>query len=123
MKETSVMSKDQKIEKITRNVREILQALDLDLEDESIKDTPRRVAKMYVNELFDGLNTEAFPSITTFTLKDPTEVTQRDIPFTSMCEHHLMPFFGVANITYFSKDRVIGLSKLNRIVDYYARRP
>lgn len=96
------MSKDQKIEKITRNVREILQTLDLDLEDESIKDTPRRVAKMYVNELFDGLNTEAFPSITTFTLKDPTEVTQKEIPFTSMCEHHLMPFFGAAHITYFS---------------------
>lgn len=117
------MSKDQKIEKISHHMREILQTLDLDLEDESIRDTPRRVAKMYVNELFNGLNSEAFPSITTFPLKDPTEVTQKDIPFTSMCEHHLMPFFGVAHITYYSEERVIGLSKLNRIVEFYAKRP
>lgn len=82
-----------------------------------------RVAKMYVNELFKGLNTEAFPNVTSFPLKEPCEVTQSNIPFTSMCEHHLMPFFGVAHITYLSKDKVIGLSKLNRIVDYYSKRP
>lgn len=123
MKETSYISKEQKIEHITQHMRGILSTLELDLQDESIRDTPRRVAKMYVNELFNGLNTEAFPSITSFALKDPTEVTQKDIPFTSMCEHHLMPFFGVAHITYFSQDRVIGLSKLNRIVEYYSKRP
>lgn len=83
-------------------MRNILETLDLDLDDESIKDTPNRVAKMYVNELFRGLKRENFPKITTFPLKESCEVTQRDIPFTSMCEHHLMPFYGVAHITYFS---------------------
>eukprot|EP00347_Sterkiella_histriomuscorum_P017962 403347314 len=123
MRETSIMSREQKVQKIASHMAEILETLDLDLNDESIRDTPMRVAKMYVNELFNGMNTEAFPSITTFALKDPTEVTQNNIPFTSTCEHHLMPFFGVAHITYYSKDRVIGLSKLNRIVEFYAKRP
>lgn len=101
----------------------ILETLGMDLEDESIKDTPMRVAKMYVNEIFSGLNPENFPSITTFAMKEQSEVTQRNIPFTSMCEHHLMPFHGVADITYTCKDRVLGLSKLNRIVDYFAKWP
>jgi len=122
-KEEHTLSNKEKIEIITQNVRNILETLDLDLNDESLRDTPHRVAKMYVNELFKGLNSDEFPKITTFPLKESSEVTQRDIPFTSMCEHHLMPFFGFAHISYKSNDRVIGLSKLNRIVEFYSKRP
>ena len=104
-------------------MRAILETLDLDLEDDSIKDTPLRVAKMYVEELFKGLNIEEFPNTTSFSIKEQSEVQQKNIPFTSMCEHHLMPFHGVAHITYQSMNNVIGLSKLNRIVDYFAKRP
>lgn len=117
------LSNDEKIKRVTYHMSKVLETLDMDLDDESIKDTPLRVAKMYVLELFKGLNPENFPATTTFALKEQSEVYQKNIPFTSMCEHHLMPFHGVAHITYTCKDRVLGLSKLNRIVDYFAKRP
>ncbi|CDW90210.1 gtp cyclohydrolase i [Stylonychia lemnae] len=113
----------EKTAKITKLVSQIMETLGLDLNDESLRDTPKRVAKMYVNELFEGLSSESFPNCTTFDIKERSNVTQTNIPFTSMCEHHLMPFYGVAHISYRSNGRVIGLSKLNRVVNYFARRP
>ncbi|CDW86648.1 gtp cyclohydrolase i [Stylonychia lemnae] len=119
----NVLTNVEKTSKITELVQQIMETLGLDLNDESLRDTPKRVAKMYVNELFQGLSPESFPNCTTFDIKEISNVTQTNIPFTSMCEHHLMPFFGVAHISYQSNGRVIGLSKLNRVVNYFARRP
>ena len=95
----------------------------IDLKDPSVEKTPHRVAKMYVKELCSGLSADNFPACTTFPVTQNSVVFQRDIPFTSMCEHHFLLFSGVAHVGYFSNGKVIGLSKLNRIVEYFARRP
>ena len=116
---------DLKIELIENNFREIMHVLGLDLSDDSLKDTPKRVAKMYVKEFFSGLNPDNRPSVTLFENKYKFNqmIVERDITFYSTCEHHFVPIIGKAHIGYFSSGKVIGLSKLNRIVQYYAKRP
>lgn len=114
-----------KIEFIEKNFREIMSVLGLDLSDDSLKDTPRRVAKMYVKEFFSGLNPENKPSITLFENKYKFNqmIVERNITLYSTCEHHFVPIIGKAHIGYFSSGKVIGLSKLNRIVQFFAKRP
>lgn len=116
---------DLKIELIEKNFKEIMHVLGLDLSDDSLKDTPRRVAKMYVKEFFSGLNPENKPSVTLFENKYKFNqmVVERDITLYSTCEHHFVPIIGKVHVAYFSSGKVIGLSKLNRIVQYYAKRP
>ncbi len=116
---------DLKIELITEKFNDIIEILGFDLTNDSIKDTPYRVARMYVNEIFKGLNPQNKPKITVFenTYGYHTPLVELNIPFTSFCEHHFVPIQGKVNITYIPKDYVIGLSKIHRLVDFYARRP
>ena len=100
-----------------------MNTLDLDISDPGIRDTPLRVAKLYVNELCSGLDPDNFPKCTTFPLEDRSIVFQKNIPFSSICMHHFLPFTGFAHIGYKSNGRVIGLSKMNRIVAYFSSRP
>lgn len=111
--------------KIESHFREIMETLGLDLTDDSLKETPARVAKMYVEEIFSGLNPKNKPKIALFENKyDYNQMLlERDITFYSNCEHHFVPIFGKAHVAYISSGKVIGLSKLNRIVRYYAKRP
>ncbi|UCH65853.1 MAG: GTP cyclohydrolase I FolE [Ignavibacterium sp.] len=114
-----------KIELIEKNFKDIMQILGLDLNDESLKDTPKRVAKMYVKEVFSGLNPENKPQPTIFEnkFKFNEMLIEKDITIYSYCEHHFVPIIGKAHIAYFPKNYVIGLSKLNRFAQYYAKRP
>ncbi len=116
---------EEKIEKIAEHVQAILELLGLDITDDSIKGTPCRVAKMYVNEIFRGLNPANMPKLSTFEnkYKYGEMLVEKNIRVFSTCEHHLLPIVGFAHVAYISKGRVIGLSKMNRIVDYFARRP
>ncbi|WP_435254458.1 GTP cyclohydrolase I FolE [Tenacibaculum sp. A30] len=119
------ISDKEKIEKIQESVREILETLGMDLTDDSMKGTPKRVAKAFVNELFMGLNPENKPEPSTFdnTYKYGEMLVEKNIIVYSTCEHHLLPIIGRAHVAYISKGKVIGLSKMNRIVEYYAKRP
>ena len=110
---------------IEKSFREILVAMGLDITDDSLSGTPKRVAKMYVNELFKGLNPETAPAISLFENKYAYNnmLVERDIEVQSMCEHHLMPIIGKAHVAYIPNDHVIGLSKINRIVQYFCQRP
>jgi len=119
------LSAEEKIKIIAVHVKEILHTLGLDLNDESIRDTPLRVAKMYVNETFRGLDPANKPSATLFnnSYQYSQMLVEKNITFYSTCEHHLVPIFGKVHVAYYSSGKVIGLSKLNRLVDYYARRP
>ena len=114
-----------KIERIESLFGEIMKELDLDLTDDSLQDTPRRVAKMYVNEIFSGLNPDNEPRISNFdnVYGYHGPLIERNIQVKSFCEHHFLPIYGVAHVGYIPNDKVIGLSKLNRIVEYFARRP
>ncbi len=114
-----------KIELIEKNFKEIMHILGLDLNDESLKDTPKRVAKMYVKEIFSGLNPENKPQPTLFEnkFKFNEMLVERNITLYSYCEHHFVPIIGKAHIAYFPKNQIIGLSKLNRIAQYYSKRP
>jgi GTP cyclohydrolase I len=116
---------DLKIELIEKNFKDIMQILGLDLSDESLKDTPKRVAKMYVREVFSGLNPENKPQPTLFEnkFKFNEMLIEKDITIYSYCEHHFVPIIGKAHIAYFPKNHIIGLSKLNRFAQYYAKRP
>jgi GTP cyclohydrolase I len=116
---------DLKIELIEKKFKDIMQILGLDLSDESLKDTPKRVAKMYVKEVFSGLNPEIKPQPTLFEnkFKFNEMLIEKDIIIYSYCEHHFVPIIGKAHIAYFPKNHVIGLSKLNRFAQYYAKRP
>jgi GTP cyclohydrolase I len=118
-------SDEKKIEIITDYVKGILHTLGMDLQDDSLKDTPARVAKMYVTEIFSGLNPDNKPSITLFENKFRYSqmLVERDISVYSTCEHHLVPIMGKAHVAYISNGEVIGLSKINRIVKYYSKRP
>ncbi len=109
---------------LKRHVRGILEALGLDLDDPNLRDTDRRVAKMY-QEMFHGLREGAEPQVTTFPNDEGYRhmVMERDIPFYSMCAHHLVPFYGHAHIAYIPSDCIIGLSKFARILEFYAKRP
>ncbi|NQX86403.1 MAG: GTP cyclohydrolase I FolE [Flavobacteriaceae bacterium] len=120
-----VLSDDKKKQKISKLFAEIMTVLGLDLTDDSLKGTPHRVAKMYVEELFSGLHPKHKPKITLFDNKYQYNqmLVEKDITFYSNCEHHFVPIIGKAHVAYISSGKVIGLSKLNRIVQYYAKRP
>ena len=119
------LSNDEKIDIIKDDVRHILETLGLDLDDDSLKGTPNRVAKMFVKELFAGLNPSKKPSASTFDnkYKYGEMLVEKNITVYSTCEHHLLPIVGKAHIAYISNGTVVGLSKMNRIVDYFAKRP
>jgi len=114
-----------KIEAIKKDVASIMQTLGLDLTDDSLKGTPNRVAKMFVTELFGGLHPDNKPKASTFDnkYKYGEMLVEKNITLYSTCEHHLLPIVGRAHVAYISKGKVIGLSKMNRIVDYFAKRP
>ncbi|MBS1729362.1 MAG: GTP cyclohydrolase I FolE [Bacteroidetes bacterium] len=115
----------EKIKIIEFHFTEIMQALGLDLQDDSLKDTPKRVAKMYVEEIFSGLNPLNEPSISLFENKYGYQkmLVEKDITLFSYCEHHFVPIIGKAHVAYIPGKQVIGLSKINRLVQYYAKRP
>ncbi|MBC7605730.1 MAG: GTP cyclohydrolase I FolE [Burkholderiales bacterium] len=119
------LSDEQKIESIKNDVESILQTLGMDLTDDSLKGTPNRVAKMFVTELFGGLNPNKKPKSSTFenNYKYGEMLVEKNITVYSTCEHHLLPIVGRAHVAYISNGRVIGLSKMNRVVDYFAKRP
>jgi GTP cyclohydrolase I len=116
---------DQKIEAISFHYQKIMEELGLDLTDDSLSGTPYRVAKMYVKELFSGLDPKNKPKISVFDNKYEYNkmLIESDITFNSSCEHHFLPIIGKAHIGYISSGKVIGLSKMNRIVQYFGRRP
>ncbi len=119
------ISNTEKIELIEEKVAEILDILGMDLTDDSINGTPKRVAKMYVNEIFSGLHPDNKPKASTFNnkYKYGQILVEKNITLYSTCEHHLLPIVGKAHVAYISKGTVVGLSKMNRIVQYYAKRP
>jgi GTP cyclohydrolase I len=119
------LSDIEKVALINKDVKNIMETLGLDLTDDSLKGTPQRVAKMFVNEVFAGLNPEKKPIASTFEnkYKYGEMLVEKNITVYSTCEHHLLPIVGKAHVAYISKGRVIGLSKMNRIVDYFAKRP
>jgi len=116
---------DTKIEIISQHFEEIMTTLGLDLNDDSLKGTPMRFAKMYVKEVFSGLNPKNKPKARLFDnkFKYSEMVVEKDITFYSHCEHHFVPIYGKAHVAYISTGKVIGLSKMNRIVQYFAKRP
>ncbi|MCL5244316.1 GTP cyclohydrolase I FolE [Cellulophaga sp. 20_2_10] len=118
-------SDDEKIKNIQHHFKMIMEEMGLDLTDDSLSGTPYRVAKMYVKELFYGLNPINKPKLSTFENKYRYKkmVVEQNITIDSACEHHFLPIIGYANVAYIPKNKVIGLSKINRLVDYYARRP
>lgn len=118
--------RDTKVEKITALTAEILETLGLDLTDDSLEETPMRVAKMFVDEIFSGLRPDTFPKCTTVENKfchGEEFVLEKNITLYSDCEHHLRPIIGKAHVAYIPGERVLGLSKLNRIVQYFGQRP
>jgi GTP cyclohydrolase I len=119
------LSDDEKIALIKKDVENILQTLGMDLTDDSIKGTPNRVAKMFVKEIFGGLNPAKKPGSSTFEnkYKYGEMLVEKNITVYSTCEHHLLPIVGRAHVAYISNGSVIGLSKMNRIVDFFAKRP
>lgn len=119
------LSDDEKIKIIQEHFEKIMYTLGLDLTDDSLKGTPKRVAKLYVKELFKGLNVASKPSMSTFENKyQYTEMlVEKNITVYSNCEHHFLPIVGKAHVAYIPNGKVIGLSKINRIVDHFSRRP
>lgn len=119
------LSDKEKIALIKEDVKHIMETLGLDLTDDSLKGTPQRVAKMFVNEIFSGLHPQRKPDASTFknNYKYGEMLVEKNITVYSTCEHHLLPIVGRAHVAYISNGTVVGLSKMNRIVDYYAKRP
>jgi len=119
------LDRKEQIDIIEGNFAEIMRALGLDLTDDSLIETPKRVAKMYVNEIFWGLDYDAFPKCTTVDnkMKYNEMVVERNVNVQSNCEHHFVIIDGTATVAYVPKDRVLGLSKINRIVEYFSKRP
>lgn len=119
------LSDDEKVDKIATHFREIMLTMGLDLNDDSLRETPRRVAKMYVHEVFEGLNPRNFPKMTSIEnkLNYDAMVTVKDISIISVCEHHFVTIDGRATIAYIPKKKVIGLSKINRVAKFFSRRP
>lgn len=124
-KDAFELSEEEKISRIQKDFANILQTLGMDLTDDSLSGTPLRVAKMFVKEIFGGLNPERKPKLSTFdnNYKYGEMLVEKNITLYSTCEHHLLPIVGKAHVAYISKGKVIGLSKMNRIVEYYAKRP
>lgn len=119
------LNRTDKIEIIETHMKKIMETLGLDLSDDSLTETPKRVAKMYVNEIFWGLDYEAFPKCTTVDnkMKYNEMVVERNVNVQSNCEHHFVIIDGLATVGYVPKDKVLGLSKINRIVEYFSKRP
>ncbi|WP_063656006.1 GTP cyclohydrolase I FolE [Candidatus Arsenophonus triatominarum] len=119
------LSSNERKQQIEGHISEIMRLLNLDLKDDSLVETPKRVAKMYVDEIFSGLDYNNFPKITLIENKMDFDemVTVRDITLTSVCEHHFVTIDGKATVAYIPKDKVIGLSKINRIVQFFSQRP
>lgn len=121
----SGLSETEKIELLEGKFREVMEILGLDLRNDSLRQTPRRLAKMYVRELFSGLNPDRFPRITTIEndMKYDQMILVKDVSILSVCEHHFATIHGKATIAYIPGRKVIGLSKINRLAQYFARRP
>ena len=119
------MSNADKLASIQKDVAHIMETLGLDMTDDSLKGTPKRVAKMFVNEIFSGLHPDNKPNVSVFdnNYKYGEMLVEKNITVYSTCEHHLLPIVGRAHVAYISNGTVVGLSKMNRIVDYYAKRP
>jgi len=119
------LNDDEKMAKISAHFKEIMQILGLDLTDDSLAGTPDRVAKMYVKEIFGGLNPANKPAVRSFENKYEYHdmLVEKDITFFSTCEHHFVPIHGKVHVAYIPNDQVVGLSKINRLVQYYAKRP
>ncbi len=119
------MDDELKMNLIEDKFRDIMEIMGLDLTDDSLSGTPRRVAKMYIKEIFSGLNPANKPKIALFDNKYKYNemLVEKDITFYSNCEHHFVPIIGKAHVAYISNGQVIGLSKINRIVEYFAKRP
>ncbi|WP_166963437.1 GTP cyclohydrolase I FolE [Yeosuana marina] len=124
-KDAFKLSDEEKKEKISMLFEEIMDVMGLDLTDDSLKGTPDRVAKMYIDEIFSGLNPANKPKVALFDNKYQYNqmLVEKNITFYSNCEHHFVPIIGKAHVAYISSGKVIGLSKLNRVVQYYAKRP
>jgi GTP cyclohydrolase IA len=120
-----VLSDDEKVVLIAEKFAEIMEIMGLDLKDDSLSGTPERVAKMYIHETFQGLNPLNKPDITLFenNYAYGEMLVERNITVHSTCEHHFVPILGVCHVAYFAKGKVVGLSKLNRIVKFYSKRP
>jgi len=119
------MDDEIKIKKIEGHFKEIMETLGLDLKDDSLSGTPHRVAKMFVKEVFSGLNPQNRPTYRLFENKYQYDqmLVEKEITFYSHCEHHFVPIYGKAHVAYFSSGKIIGLSKINRIVQFFAKRP
>ncbi len=119
------LTDEEKIENIEKHMHGIMETLGLDLTDDSLRGTPKRVAKMFVRETFGGLNPDRSPNMSTFKnlYRYNEMLVEKNIVVYSTCEHHFLPIVGRAHVAYISNGTVIGLSKMNRIVDYYAKRP
>lgn len=119
------MNEDEKMKVIANHFEGIMQALGLDMNDDSLKGTPQRVAKMYVKEIFSGLTPKNEPNVTLFKNKYQYNkmLVEKGITLYSYCEHHFVPIIGKVHVGYISKGKVIGLSKINRLVQYYSKRP
>ncbi|MGE5277242.1 MAG: GTP cyclohydrolase I FolE [Acidobacteriota bacterium] len=128
MSETGVVvpsvEDEQKVREISAHMRRVIELLGLDLTDPNLRETPERVAKMYL-EMFHGLSEGAQPRITVFPNDEryTAMVMEKDIPFYSLCSHHFVPFYGHAHLAYIPNDKIVGLSKMPRVVEFYARRP
>lgn len=125
LENTYGLSDQDKIEKIAFHFKKIMKIMGLDLKDDSLKDTPNRVAKMYITEVFSGLDPKNKPEVKLFdnNYRYNEMLIEKNISLYSYCEHHFVPIIGKVHIAYFSKGKVIGLSKLNRMVQYFAKRP
>ena len=119
------MTNKEKKEAIASHFSSIMKILDLDLNDDSLKDTPNRVAKMYVEELFEGLDKDKIPHIKKFenSFEYKGMILEKNISLYSLCEHHFVPIVGKAHVGYFANNKNVGLSKLNKIVSYFSKRP
>lgn len=124
-KDAFALSDDEKVEKIAAKFTEIMEILGLDLTDDSLSGTPKRVAKMYVHEAFSGLNPANFPEVKLFDNKYGYRqmLLEKNITVHSHCEHHFVPIIGKCHVAYIPKEKVVGLSKLNRIVRHFSKRP
>jgi GTP cyclohydrolase I len=122
---TQNLSANSKIKLIAQHFEKIMRLLGLDMDDDSLKDTPGRVAKMYVKEIFSGLDPANEPQVTLFEKKYNYNeiILEKNIPVYSYCEHHFVPIIGKAHVAYIANGKIAGLSKLNRVVNYFSRRP
>lgn len=119
------LTNKEKIDAIANHFSSIMKILDLDLNDDSLKDTPRRVAKMYVEEIFEGLDNSKIPNIKKFENSFDYKgiILEKNMSLFSLCEHHFVPIIGKAHIGYFANKKIVGLSKLNRIVNFFSKKP